>query len=443
MARAFLQNRYLTSIVVVAAISLFFAPLFLHAQGSGGAGDPAGEASPAQITEAPTTATPQVRATCDFLNGYTFDGCIWFPLMSWLGSWFLTIGGYLLLVAGTLFDTLVGRIIVDFKGTLDFLNITTAISDGWTIFRDFSNILIIGIFAFTAISIILGLHEFGQKKMIARILIIAVLINFSLLFTKMIIDASNFTAYQIYRQMAGGADSVTFDISQRFLVPMGIPNVWNSKPIVDTVTNGSQSGLQGFAFGLTGGAMLAILAGVLLYGCFLIIARGILFIFLMLTAALAFATYLIPSFAESEYGWSTWWKSLINSAIFAPLLMLSLYISLVIVSKAGEKVGQLTGVDTIGSIINDPSKQLTTNGWTVILLYILGTGLLFISFKVSSKFAGRISGFNMASMIPGLGVAAGALGVAAGARFAGFAARQGIGRPALAVSKRMEAASKD
>jgi hypothetical protein len=62
------------------------------------------------------------------------------------------------------------------------------------------------------------------------------------------------------------------------------------------------------------------------------------------------------------------------------------------------------------------------------MLYVIGTGLLFVSFKMASKFAGTISGFNMAAAIP-------ALGLAASARVAGFAGRNFVGRPALRASE--------
>lgn len=380
-------------------------------------------------------ATPPKAAPgeCSFSGGYTFEGCIWIPLMSWLGSWFLTVGGGLLRLAGILFDTLTYSVIINFKGTLTSLHITDAIDNGWTIFRDFSNILIIGIFVFIAISIILGLKEFGQKKLIANVLIIAVLINFSLLFTKIIIDGSNFAAFQIYKQMAGGTvgtDASSFDIAGGFLRPMGMTSVWSDSALVTAaVGKSTSSALQAFMFGLIGGLLLLVAALVLFYGCFLIIARAILFIFLMLTAALAFATYLVPSLAHGEYGWSSWWKALFNNAIFAPLVMLFLAVSLTIVNAAGQSINTSDGATTLGSIIANPTQNVSA--WGVMLTYIIGIGLLFLSFRMASKFAGTISGFNLAAAIPAYGL--GVLG-----RVGGVLGRQAIGRPALNIGDRLQ-----
>lgn len=354
-------------------------------------------ACPSDITpdqkDALEKATPP--GACPVTN-WNFSTCIWEPLMSWLGSWFLTLGGSLLKLSGALFDVLIQYVIIGFSTTLNTLNIMPAITVGWTVFRDFANILIIGIFAFIAISIILGLKEFGQKKLIARVLIIAVLINFSMLFAKIIIDASNFTAQAIYQQMAGGptaANPAPFDISQAFLSPMHISSVWNdSKVLTDNVAKSTKSGVQAFMFGLVGGLVLLAAALVLFYGCFLIAARAVLLIFLMLTASIAFATFLVPNFQKSSYGWDKWWSSLINASLFAPLLMILLSISLGVITAAGKVV-----TAPLGNIIGDPQKALSGTAWVSILVYIIGIGTLFVSFKLASSFAGKIAGLSLAS----------------------------------------------
>jgi hypothetical protein len=88
----------------------------------------------------------------------------------------------------------------------------------------------------------------------------------------------------------------------------------------------------------------------------------------------------------------------------------------------------VTAQTTIGGVISNPGSQINGSAWAVIMLYLLGTGLLFISFRMSSKFAGKISGFSLAAAIP-------ALGLAAGARVAAFAGRNAVGRPALRASE--------
>lgn len=398
----------------------------------------------------PIDVTPKTNVCTNWVWDFTFEHCLWNPLMKSLGSWFLTLGATILSVAGALFDLLITHIVIEFGATLQKLKIMKAIEVGWTVFRDVSNILIIGIFVFIAISIIVGLKEFGQKRLIANVLIIAVLINFSLLFTKLIIDASNFTAFQVYKQMAQGSGK--FDVSQAFLQPMGIGSIWDTRPVIDkfvkqqeenpankTLEGKAPSDLmlssQAFMFGLVGGIMLIAAAVVLLYGSFLIAARGILLIFLMLTASIAFATYLIPTFAKGEYGWEAWWKSLINAAIFAPLLMLFLAISVTIIKVAAPEI---KGAGTLGAFIASPQSQ-AAGGWAVVFIYIIGIGLLFLSLKMSSKFAGTISGFSFAQMATALPFAAVLRGIAPLMRNAPVIGGRGAAARSMSLERDIEA----
>ncbi|HEY4527365.1 MAG TPA: hypothetical protein VJK53_06020 [Candidatus Paceibacterota bacterium] len=384
-------------------------------------------------------------AACS-LSNWNFQDCFFFPLMSWLGSWFLTVNGFLVWVAGGLFDVLVQRVIIGFGQTLSDLHIAESIGDGWRIFRDVGNIVIIGMFVFIAISMILGLKTYGDKKLVANLLIIAVLINFSLLFTRMIVDFSNFTAFQFYKASAQTyrADPnnfQSFDVASAFLTPMGITSIWNTDCLtraagglpcsIDNSTAaaaaiGETSGWRAFVFGLAGGLLLAGVWFVLFYGSFHIAARAIAIIFLMLTGAIAFTTYLVPKLSDGDYGWKAWWGSLINAAIFAPLLMIFLFISLQILRSAKGVLGQNGGLNTF---INAPTGPEV---WKAIFIYLIAVGLLFASIKVSSKVSSSL----------GTGLLSGALNIA-GAVAAGGAglisrfavapvARRYIGAPALA-----------
>jgi hypothetical protein len=386
------------------------------------------ECAPTQAQKNPNDTSGDPNSVCGLRN-WDFNLCIAVPLGAWLGSWFLTWGAALLKLSGLLFDHFIGWFVIGFGSTLTSLGIMPFISTGWTIFRDFSNILIIGMFTFIAICTILGIEKYGYKKLIANVLIIAVLMNFSLLFTKLIIDASNFTAYQFYSQMTqSNASTCKDDIACAFLAPIGITSIWNSTGKITADVGKANGAASGFFFGFVGGVLLAMVALVLLYGVVLMFTRGILIIVLMLTSAVAFATYLIPNFTDSEYGWKGWWKALINCAIFAPVLMLFLSISLAILN--GIKPLIPTGADAGGlaQIITDPNQL--SKGWTVILTYVISVGLLFASLKISSKFASLVSGMNVASAI------AGGLGVATGG-LAGLAGRQTIGRGSNAIAEGM------
>ena len=305
-------------------------------------------------------------------------------------------------MAGLLFNLLVDHTIIKF-GELFTPKVLGGITLAWSAFRDVANIVIIAMFVFTAINIILGVKEFGEKKLIARILIIAVLINFSLLFTKAIIDASNFTALQFYKasQLSGEAESKdqlttlkTFSskgISGQFIDLMGLSSLAETSNAISNAAYGdasnkyvTASGWIALLFGLFAATLLLAAAAVLLYGCLLLVTRAVLLILLMLTSAIAFASWLVPHQFVSQ-GWTTWWKSLLKTAFFAPILMIFLW-GTVLVARAVKPAG-----GALGSLAKDPTSSLDLN---VLFSYAIVIGLLFASFKFSSSFASGISGFS-------------------------------------------------
>ncbi len=337
---------------------------------------------------------------CSILSGtFTFNNCVVGPLARWARNAMLSMGGSILQMSGAVFDFSVNHVIINFQDTLQTqMGVMPVINGGWTFFRDIANIIMIGMLVFIAISLILGLKEYGQKKLIARVLIIAVLMNFSLLFTKIIIDSSNFLAYAIYTQTAGAGATAgaprPFSVADKILAPMRILGVYDSDqqaPKVYKDPNGSGAALS-LTYGILGFLILTFLAAIIFYGAFLIIARAILFVVLMLSAPLAYVTYLAPHFEASQFGWSNWWRSLINNAAFAPLLMIFLSISILIFQSATPVLGPN---GTMGDLLADPSRQVLADGWRILFMYFLGTGLLFISFRLSSSLAGSISGIRM------------------------------------------------
>ena len=124
-----------------------------------------------------------------------------------IGTLFISLSGLFALIAGMIFDALIQWTVVDLIQNLEASGIMPAVHIVWTAFRDIANILIIGMFVFIAISIIVGLKRFGEKQMIARVLVVAVLINFSLLFTNLIVGSSNFVSSVFYKESLAGVGS--------------------------------------------------------------------------------------------------------------------------------------------------------------------------------------------------------------------------------------------
>jgi len=407
---------------------------------------------PAQIDPETGSVTnierPKVTAPtiCGGFSDFFFSPiiCIGRSIGAWLAGLLVFVTAWILTVAGVLFNLVLDYTVVNFA-KLVTVGVQNGINTVWTAFRDISNIVIIGMFVFPAISIILGLQQFGQKKTVAKVLIIAVLINFSLLFTKMIIDTSNFTAKQFYEAASAsqvvptisstGQAAATGGLVQGQAKTSGVAGEFmryaGGSGFADTVAETRKladkldEGLGAMLHGIFVAILFLGAAAVLFYGAFLLIVRGILMIFLMMTASLAFASYLLPSKLKT-YGWTTWWSSLLKNAVFAPILMFFLW-AVLLVAKNMRWPGGGFGGGSIGDLVANPTKPEDV---TALFGYIVIIGLLFAAIKISSSFASGIAGFNWASIAPL--IATSALG-----RLGGALGRGTIGVGASILSNRM------
>ncbi|MBI4068445.1 hypothetical protein HY413_03505 [Candidatus Kaiserbacteria bacterium] len=342
-------------------------------------------------------------------------------LMGLIGSIIISITSLVLYFASTVFELILDATVIGFGATLTQYGILDGIQLVWSAFRDISNIIIIGMFVFVAISMILGNATYGTKKFVARVLVVAVLINFSLLFTQLVIDTSNLAANQFYKGVRAAVvnNQAVFQettqgtieqaadtlwnkqggVAGAFMNKMGISSFFDTAGMVASVADSQTNWLKsvGLAMFFTFVVVVLIIAtaAVFLYGAYLMTARALLLIFLLATSSIAFAAWLVPKYGEGKYGWSGWLETLIQNAVFAPMLMIMLWASLVILSKAP------TG--SLGAFIQHPDASSPQEAMATVVVYLFTLGMLYLSLKISSSFSKKITGFNIATAALNIG----------------------------------------
>ena len=75
------------------------------------------------------------------------------------------------------------------------------IRDGWTMIRDLFNLVFIFILLYAAIATILQFGNMDIKKILPGLIIAALLVNFSLMISKVVIDASHVFSWEFYNQI--------------------------------------------------------------------------------------------------------------------------------------------------------------------------------------------------------------------------------------------------
>ncbi len=247
-----------------------------------------------------------------FLGDWTFG--LFFSTIMQLLFW---VSGLLLALTGKLLD-------ISISTSLNISNlIKTPIAEGWSILRDVANMTFIFILLYIAIGTILRIGVANTKQALVNVVIIAFLINFSLFFTQVIIDASNILATFFYNN----ATSITVnlqganlgEVMTAALKPQTLFDPSKFSNLGQTET--------GFAFFVgTVGVLLAAFS--FLAVAIMFIIRSATLILLMVLSPLAFAAYILDDFREY---WKKWWSALLHQSFFAPAYLLVIYIVLLIV----------------------------------------------------------------------------------------------------------------
>lgn len=275
-----------------------------------------------------------------------------------------------------------------------YVNGLSAVGVAWRILRDLGNIVLLFGFIILGIETILDLNFYGGgTKLLPKLLIAAVFLNFSLFVAEAVIDTGNLFATEFYTQINGGqaAGSTTLNdnISNTVMSQLGLQTIYGSA--LNLNNNGSlskanvfQSG-NVFLVGFMSSLLFMIAAFVFFSLAFILIARFIFLIFLIILAPIGFAGFAIPRLDKLA---GQWWEQLVAQTITAPAMLLMLYVALAVITDSQF----LTGLTTA-----NPSG--TTQSWvdwiaggqgvaglaSILLSFIVAMGLLMAVVMLSKR----------------------------------------------------------
>lgn len=307
----------------------------------------------------------------------------------------LTFSGWILGVVGVFFNWVVLKTVFQFSlyfGTSDGMLIA------WGVLRDISNIALLFGFIFMGVLLILNVDGGGHghgggisaRKAIPRLIIFAVLLNFSLFTTQFVIDVANAFASQ-FAVLAGsscdpGSSTMTLGecanegISKQVMQMAGMSTIWT------TDLNNFHSDTV-VLLGLS--VFVLITATVLLAAGIMLVIRAVVLSFLMVTSPIGFAGMVIPGLGKVA---KDWWHSLISQSFYAPVMLLLVFVSL----KVAESLNP-DGKSVVHALSGDGSG--IASNLQVVVIFAVVIGFMIASLIAASKIGAIGAGFatNVAS----------------------------------------------
>ncbi len=241
----------------------------------------------------------------------------------------------------------------------------------WTIVRDVLNLAFILILLFSAFATIFQVERYHLRNILVRLVIMALLVNFSLPIAKVIIDASNILMYFFVNTLFPKAASGTgFEIPEIFGKSTNIVDVFVPQKEVSGQTSGYIFIAIVFAF-FYGISMITI-AGIL-------VVRLVALAILMIFSPIGFVAMVLPS--TQTYA-QKWWSNLFKYAFNGPILVFMLFFAMSFMAYTHDmafrkdsdiRIAVTTDVATTDA---SQSSNMTNLAFLMIPVVILWAGII-------------------------------------------------------------------
>ncbi|MEX0934054.1 MAG: hypothetical protein WD003_02230 [Candidatus Paceibacterota bacterium] len=236
-----------------------------------------------------------------------------------LAEGLFNLSGLILTASAWLLDTS-----ITFSLDINSLSVG-AVNVAWGAVRDLSNVVFVFILVYISIMTILQAGGFETKKILTSLVVVALLVNFSLFFTKLVIDASNIFAVAFYEQITaegGLSASLANGLRLQTIVNEGVEGLGGTAGAF--VLNPSRL----FTVYIVG--TIATLIAVFSFGtaAIMFIVRSVMLMFLMVLSPLAFVARILPG---TEKYYNLWWSHLLKYSFYAPAYILLITLTVMII----------------------------------------------------------------------------------------------------------------
>ncbi len=386
----------------------------------------------AELNAASSQPTDDNPFSCNIIT--RFKNCIG----STIYYLFFVPATYILTLSGWLFD-----ITMAFTLSANILDSTFA-REGWVVTRDLANMFFIFILLYIAIATILDIAGYNAKALLAKLIVVALLLNFSLFATRVVIDASNILALAFYDSIsaparAGDIGNVSslvkfFDVKPKG-ISAGLASFFNPQQLLATNPQGAKTivdfvkddiGKLIFIY-LFSAAIILTAAWAFFSIAFLFITRTAILWFLMATAPIAFAAIILP---KTRSLFDKWWGELISKSFCVAVFLFFLWLITQFVDKGIFK--NISSPNGRGLAFGlDSSNNFLFVTIIILLQFSILIVLLIVAKQQTQKMCGAVAGFSM-NFVNNLGTkAAGFLAGGVG----GFALRNTLGGAAFSLAE--------
>ena len=343
------------------------------------------------------------RANAGIIDNFTQKAI--YKLLYWIASGIAWVGSLIISLEAKLLEWVLDN---------SFFTTMPVVQTGWRICRDLANVFYIFILVYIAFCYIFRTQSQSTKKLIVNVIIMAILINFSLMIGGVIIDFSNvffrFFVFGGLQPQSGKSVTNTLadalklqglvNVSKMNLSPPGATSTeeewktWVQQQMLQNMEEqNEQTILMGFGklvFTIVFTFLMIIVFGALVG---ILIVRLFWLWILLIFAPLAWTVNLIKIKGTPSDLASDWWNKFLKWSFVAPVMGMFIYLAL----ETSKHVGDFN----LASISTTPTSSIMYNVQNVMQMFLVA------GFLIAGLIAGQAMGAKIAGSALNLAKSAG------------------------------------
>jgi len=266
--------------------------------------------------------------------------------------------------------------IISYQNFID----SQAVILGWVIVRDICNMFFVVILMIIAFGTILHLENYNYKKWLPKLILMAVLINFSKTICGLLIDVAQVVM-------------LTFVNSFKDIGGANLTDILGISDIITVAKNNPDGGFWTIVGAYVLGLIYLIIAIVVIATMLMMLVMRLVMIWIYVV--LSPVAYLLAAFPGGQKYSSQWWSEFIKNLIVGPVLAFFLWLSLASLSATSST----TGKSLADSAASTPEA---------LIKFVIAIGMLIGGLTISQQIggaAGGLAGKGMAALQKGKALA--------------------------------------
>jgi len=327
--------------------------------------------------------------SADFLGIGSFTQKAVYTLFNWIASAIAWLGSQIIILEAKLLSWVLDASV---------FTKMPVVQAGWRICRDLANMFFVFILVYIAFCYILRIQSQSTKKLIVKVIIIAVLINFSLMIGGVIIDFSNvFFRFFVFGGLKPqDGEKVTTSLANALKLQTLVESNILETPTASSTPEDWQAWIQNqmaqqnektilIGFGKLMFTIIFTFLMIIVFGALIVILFVRLFQLwiLLIFAPLAWTASLIKIKGTPSDLADNWWKNFLKWSFVAPILGMFIYLAL----ETSKHLNNLNVASNLNTSASNMMYSIQN-----ILQMVLVAGFLIAGFIAGQKMGEGIAG---------------------------------------------------